>query len=106
MSQDDHNRVIVDIYCLHTKFGEGYVFTGVCLSTGRGVGYYKDHWIGRIVRYPLHPRHGTWISYQLLLLTSAATKTRTVGKSALRILLECSLVRIVCMGAPLRNGIV
>ena len=49
-------------YCPQTKFGEGNVFTGVCLSTGQGVGY-PGHWRGHMVGVP--PRHGTWIPYTL-----------------------------------------
>ena len=64
-------------YHPQTKFGEGNVFTCVCLSTG-GSGY-PGHWIGRMVGYPLltFPQtwdldtysplsgHGTWIPYPL-----------------------------------------
>ena len=40
------------------KFGEGNVFTGVCLSTGRGGGRYPGNRLGHMVGYTLSP--WTW----------------------------------------------
>ena len=40
------------------KFGEGYVFTGLCLFTEGGVGSQMHHGIGHMARYPTpHPPH-------------------------------------------------